>query len=170
LKARSLPHLDHSRSACLRQGKRRPRWPTLPRRARCSPASGPRPRGTSAAAPFRHPFTTVSDLDSLEECIYALLGAGVPLLHLQTRPARELPLIGRDHDEPMRHTRGGQPQIMWPDQLAPRLTPKFSRMQRRRNSALAPQPGAACRLQRHVRRSVASATTCAQSVQDAVGR
>jgi hypothetical protein len=33
-----------------------------------------------------------------------------------------------------------------------RLTPKFSRMRRRRNSAHAPQPGAACRLQRHVRR------------------
>jgi hypothetical protein len=33
------------------------------------------------------------------------------------------------------------------------LTPKFSRMRRRRNSAPAPEPGAACRLQRYVRRS-----------------
>jgi hypothetical protein len=32
-----------------------------------------------------------------------------------------------------------------------RLTPKFSRMRRRRNPADAPQPGAACRLQRYVR-------------------
>jgi hypothetical protein len=31
------------------------------------------------------------------------------------------------------------------------LTPKFSRMRRRRNSTIAPPPGAACRLQRNVR-------------------
>jgi hypothetical protein len=37
--------------------------------------------------------------------------------------------------------------------LGRRLTPKFSRMRRRRNSAPAPHAGAACRLQRHVRRS-----------------
>jgi hypothetical protein len=37
-----------------------------------------------------------------------------------------------------------------------RLTPKFSCMRRRRNSAPAPQPGAACRLQRHVRRGGAA--------------
>jgi hypothetical protein len=40
-----------------------------------------------------------------------------------------------------------------------RLTPKFSRMRRRRNSALAPQLGAACRLQRNVRRSGCGAIT-----------
>jgi hypothetical protein len=44
-----------------------------------------------------------------------------------------------------------------------RLTPKFSRMRRRRNSAHAPEHGAACRLQRHVRRSGAPTTGYARS-------
>jgi hypothetical protein len=46
---------------------------------------------------------------------------------------------------------GGLSCVAEPAPAQDSLTPKFSRMRRRRNSAPAPEPGAACRLQRTVR-------------------